>query len=309
MSIQTTSQNGGHPADLRVQLEAQLRASYAGSSFAAVWKQVQSDPYPLPSNQVTLGSFFAGMRNHMLQAARRTIADERDILPQFRKLIRPNGIALAGTWTITEDSPYTGFFARGSKALLIARASVAFGQTERGHYRSFGMAGKLFPTSDPDKRVRTANFFVIDDNGGTLTPSYLDAELLTRAKLSINPGSLSHLPLLVAITIAQRLADRHSELRQLYPIARVGVSDPQSARAPQLMMIRGETPIRTGAADFREELRVARYDGMLPFGIFVRDDERHPWQRLGRIEFDDDVVSNSCDHRLHFSHPKWLRHA
>jgi hypothetical protein len=310
MATQTTGYNGRGGAGIGVQSEAQAREAYSGSSFAEVWDQVKSDPYPLPANRVTLASFFAGMRYQLLRSGRRTIADQRDILPQFNKLIRPNGIALAGTWTITEESPYTGFFARGAKGLIIARASVAFGRTERGSYRSFGMAGKLFPTVDRDKRTATANFFVIDDNGGTLTPSYLDAELLTHAKLSINRGSLAHLPLLIAITVAQRIADTHSEVRQLYPIARAGGVDAEDARAPELMMIRADTAARAGAPDFRDELRVALYDGkVLPFGIFVRDDARHAWQRLGRIEFTDDVVSNSCDHRLHFSHPKWIRRA
>jgi hypothetical protein len=309
MAIQTADYNGRGGARLGVHQAAQARASYVGSTFSEVWAQVKSDPYPLPYNTVTLASFFAGMQNHLLQAARRTIADQRDILPQFTKLIRPNGIALSGTWTITEDSPYTGYFARGSRGLLIARASVAFGRTERGSYRSFGMAGKLFPTTDPERRIPSANYFVIDDNGGTLTPSYLDAELLTQAKFSVNRGSIAHLPLLLAITVAQRLADRHSELRQLYPIARAGMLDPEESRAPRMMMLRCETPMRIGAADFRDELRVDRYGGLLPFGIFVRDDKRRAWQRLGRIEFTDDVASNSCDHRLHFSHPKWIRRA
>jgi hypothetical protein len=307
MAVQAVNYNGrggrAGPAD------GWAQQAYAGSTFAEVWGQVKSDPYPLPSNRVTLRSFFAGLQFRMLQSARRTLSDERDILPQFTKLIRPNGIALSGTWTITEDSPYTGYFENGSRGLIIARASVTFARTTRGHYRSFGMAGKLFPTRDPQQRTPTANFFLIDDNGGTLTPSYLDVELPTRAKFSINPGSIAHLPILLAVTIAQRIADTHSELRQLYPIARAGLADPRSARAPGFMMLRCETPIRVDAPDFRDELRVKHYEGALPFGIFVRDDGKDPWRRLGRIEFTDDAVSNSCDHRLHFSHPKWIRRA
>src|SRR4051794_35836846 len=81
--------------------ESQRSDSYAGSSLSEVWNAVKSDPYPLPSYEVTLGSFFAGLTNHLMQAARRTIDDRRDLLPTFRKLIRPNGICLRGDWRIT----------------------------------------------------------------------------------------------------------------------------------------------------------------------------------------------------------------
>jgi hypothetical protein len=276
------------------------------SAFADVWREVSSDPYErLPRYSVTLTSFFQGFRYQLARSGARTIANQRDLLPRFRKLIRPNGICLAGTWNITEPSPYSGLFRTGARALLIARASVAFGETESGAYRAFGLAGKVFPTLDPQEPVRTGNFFVIDDNGGTRTEHFVDAPLTTHPGLSLNPSSLKNLPLLLAITIAQRLADVRSELRQLYPLSEVHVADRDLVRTPRFMKVVGRPEQRVRARDFRDQLRAAHFQGPLAFDVAVRDSEKAPWQTLGALKFDRDVVSDSGDHRLHFSHPRW----
>jgi hypothetical protein len=274
-------------------------------SFAELWRNVTSDPYELPHHEVTLRSFFAGFSYQLARAGRRIIADQRDLLPRFRKLIRPNAICLAGRWKITQPSPYSGLFCTGAEALLVARASVAFGETESGHYRSFGMAGKLFPTLDPEQPVRTANFFVIDDNGGTKTENYLDAQMTTLPGLSINPSSLRNLPLLIAITVAQRLADTRSETRQLYPLSEIRVADRDLVRTPRFMRVSGKKGQRIAARDFRDQLRTERFKGPIGFDIATRDTKQEPWRTLGSIEFEQDVVSDSGDHRLHFSHPRW----
>jgi hypothetical protein len=270
-----------------------------------VWQQVSSDPYStLPQHQVSLKSFFQGFRYQLARAGKRTIENQRDLLPRFRKLIRPNGICLAGTWNITEPSPYSGLFGAGSRALIIVRASVAFGQTESGAYRAFGLAGKVFPTLDRNEPVQTGNFFVIDDNGGTRTEHFVDAPLTTHPGLSINPSSLKSLPLLLAITIAQRMADRHSELRQLYPLSEVRVADRDLVRTPGYMRITGRPEQRVSARDFRDQLRITRVSSPLIFDIALRDAEHDPWRTFGSLKLDRDVVSDSGDHRLHFSHPR-----
>src|SRR5262249_19742424 len=154
-----------------------------------------------------------------------------------------------------------GYFQSGSVAPIIARASVALRETRQGKYRSFGLAGKLFPggTEVGQERVHTANFFVIDDNGGTLQSRFLAAEMTTEPSLSLNRSSASPLPVLIGITVAQHIADAHPERRQLYPIAEAGVADPSKVRTPRWMLIRGAaTNPRVDAPDFREELRKAR---------------------------------------------------
>jgi hypothetical protein len=118
---------------------------------------------------------------------------------------------------------------------------------------------------------------------------------------------LSLLPILVAVTLAQRMADRNSEIRQLYPVAEAGVPDGGAVRVPPFMMVKADTDRRVEEPDFRDELRVAHYGGVLPFGIYVRETTKVPWSRIGRMEFREDVVSATGDHRLHFSHPRWKR--
>src|SRR5688572_19611041 len=137
--------------------------SYQGSTFKEVRDQVFSDPYKvLPQDRVTLRSFYRGFTNVLFKASLRTLDDPTDIVPYFQKLVHPNGVALAGTWNITEKSPYSGYFSQGSKALIMVRCSTALSETKRGKDRAFGFAGKLFPTTDPLKRVKTADFFAID---------------------------------------------------------------------------------------------------------------------------------------------------
>ena len=278
-------------------------------SFGAIWQATAAGRYAaLPRHRVTLASFFRG-GFALLRDARRTLADERDIRDPYQKLIRSNGICLRGEWHIDEATPYTGYFRRGTRGLVIARASVGLTATRRGSYRSFGLALKLFPTADAAdrRRHRTANAFLIDDNGGTLTPHFVDVEMTNRAALSWHRGTLRALPLLGAITLAQRLADSSSRQRQLYPIAELGEPPGAAIRAPQFLRVRGSADQpRVDAADFRDELRVARYSGgALRFDVAVRDSASQPWTTIGGLVFREDACSAGCDHRLHFAHPRW----
>jgi hypothetical protein len=280
--------------------------SYTGSSFAEVTAQIESDSYlDLPRERVSLGRMFRTLRNQFVRDARRTLHLRQDLLPRFDKLIRPNGICLSGTWRITEESPYTGLFARGATALLVARASVGLTATETGAYRSFGMAGKLFPTDEESARVPTANFFLIDDNGGTRLRHYLDAEMTNAPRLSLNPAAIAKAPLLAMIALSQRLVDANAGERQLYPVAQVGVHDHALVRSPRFLRVRGAPGARVNTRDFRDQLRMEINGGSLSFILSVRDSTREPWRTLGSMSFTRAAASDSCDHRLHFPHPRW----
>jgi hypothetical protein len=281
---------------------------HLGSTFTEVWSQVTSDPYVvLPFTKVTLRSFFRGLRYRLLEAGRRTLAAHDDLLPHFDKLIRPNGICLSGTWEIQRATHYSGLFATRAKGLVIARASVALTETKSGHRRSFGMAGKVYPTLDARERVTTANFFAIDDNGGTPTRHFQDAAMTNEPTFSVNASSLAHAPVLAAIAIAQRLSDSNTGTRQLYPLAAAGVSDPSKISSPRWLKIRGKPGPRIASEDFRDELRLAVQRQPIEMEISVRDQASSPWQVIGTIEFDQCVASESCDHCLHFAHPPWKK--
>ena len=292
---------------------------YRGTSFDEVWSQVLSDPYTrLPHDQVTLSSFVGFLRDKLLESSRRTLSDRRDLLPRFRKLLHPNGTCLAGTWTITEATPYTGYFRKGRQALFVGRASTALTATERGEYRAFGFAGKLFPTTDPDAVVRTANFVTIEDLGGTLRDHYLDAQNTNDIiRISITPAGFFSTAIGIAVARAFSIADGTFDLtqtlvRQLYPIAELGEPASSRAVAPRWMMIVGSPGVpRFLADDFREELSLAHYPRGLRFDILVTDTGTRlgtkSWRKIGVLDVDDQVSSDSCDHRLHFPHPPFRR--
>jgi hypothetical protein len=294
-------------------------ASYGGSRFADVWGLVRSDPYVvLPHYRVTLGSFFDGIVNRLLVDSRRTLSDREDILPPFQKRVHPIGTCLAGTWRITEESPYSGYFQKGSEALIIARASTALGEERRGEARSFGLAGKLFPTTDRNHAapLPTANFFLIENLAGTYTPHFLDAEQTSDILfIAPRPGALFRGPLGVVALQAFAAADETFDLtrpfvRQLYPIAELGEPAGAPRRAPRYLKVVGSaTTPRVDELDYRHELDMDHYEDGIHFDIYVADHGLRggpkDWQYLGDIHFTESVASDSCDHRLHFAHPPW----
>jgi len=289
---------------------------YEGSRFGDVWAQVASDPYSqLPQQTVTVGSFFSGWHNKLTRASKRTLARRDDLLPRFDKLLHPNGLCARGTWRITASTPYTGYFATGAEGLIIGRASAALSATLQGQYRSLGFAGKIFPTLDEDERVKTANFFTIDDLGGTLTDHYLDTGLTNDIiHISVRPSSVFDGPVGVVVAQSFMTADRtfnvaQTLIRQLYPVSTIGVDDADNAETPVWLMITGAADVpRVDRADFRDELDINNYPGGLAFEIWAAHIGTRlgwkDWKLIGRIDIDDTVASDSCDHRLHFSHPK-----
>jgi hypothetical protein len=280
-------------------------AASAASSFKATWDTVRQGPYTtLPQYQTTYGSLFDGDRSLLEAAAWRTLDTDADILPWFQKLVHPTGICFAGTWSIMAASPYTGSFANGTRNLIIARASEALGAGAPGDYRAFGLAGKLFPTTDAsDETVRpTANFFTVDDLGGTLTGSYLDEAKTNKPKTSFHLSQLAIFPLLTEIARTFQNADSDPGVRQVYEIAELGLADPDQAVTPVGFALVPETTARVEASDYRLELRTAHYAGGLQFGIYVSDGD--DWTRIGDVKLTQDALSDGCDHRLHFHHPK-----
>ena len=91
----------------------------------------------------------------------------------------PNGICLTGMWEITEETAYSGYFRKDSRALVIGRYSTCCNATRRGQERSLSLVGKLFPTTDPNHTdpLTTANFITQQDIGGDRTDYINDAEL------------------------------------------------------------------------------------------------------------------------------------
>ncbi|WP_141733366.1 hypothetical protein [Oligoflexus tunisiensis] len=290
---------------------------YEGSRFHDVWEQVSADPYAvLPQNEVKVSKFFVGLKDMLLENSKRTLSNQSDLLPYFEKLVHPNGICLKGTWNITEPNPYTGAFRQGTQALIIARASTALTNTKAEGNRAFGFAGKIFPTADAfhDELVKTANFFTIEDLGGTRKKHYLDS-VNTNDIIRISPTFTAFMKGLEGLVVARDfpLAEgsnlQTALIRELYPISELGLKPGEAAVTPIWLKIdAAEGMPRIDESDFRDELTLANYPDGLRFRISVASEGSRfgdkAWQTIGFIDVEDTVVSESCDHRLHFAHPR-----
>ena len=278
------------------------------NQFQAVWDTVKTNPYDtLPQYKVSIGKLFTWSKNLILSDAKRTLENRADILPSFEKLAHPNGVCLKGLWEIHKDNPYSGYFKPHSKALIIARVSSAMSNTKSGQIRAFGLAGKLFPTinslqinSEP-----SANFFTIDDLGGTNAQYFSNVSLTNEPNVSINSEVLKHILYALKVAKAFGKADNHSQIRQLYEISQLG--EKGKVLTPKWMKIHTLERQSEDAKDFRDELTLKKGQKLI-LEIAVaheKEGENILWNTIGTITFDSSIVSEGCDKRLHFHHPKW----
>lgn len=281
--------------------------NYQGSSAEEVWGEVNSSPYlTLPKHKISYISLLKGFKSKIKQSANRTLNNKLDILPYFDKLAHPNGVCLKGTWNIVEENPYSGLFKQGSKAIIISRSSVALSRTTVGSNRGFGLAGKIFPTLDETKKVQTANFFLVDDLGGTKAPNYTGVEMTNEPKVSKTLAVISHLAYSIKLAITFGKADSNPGIRQLYQISEM--NEDKEVITPKWMMVKARQGQNINERDFRDELNMDNRAKNLFFDIYTTstgNKNKKNWKKLGYIEFTESIASESCDHRLHFNHPKW----
>jgi len=276
-------------------------------TFNNIWKEVSSDELNvLPQNTVSFGQLFKWNNNIILDDAKRTLVNQQDILKPFNKLAHPNGICLKGTWEIYKENPYSGYFKKGSKALIIARASTALSNTSSDGLRAFGFAGKLFASTNPSKATKRANFFAIDDLGGTKAKHYTDVAMTNEPSVTTTSAVAKNLLYALKVARAFSLADTNSGIRQLYEISELGESSKSKIKTPKWIKIEAKSGQTVDKKDFRDELKITNKN--LVFNISVastQKESKKDWLDIGTISFNQSVVSNSCDHRLHFHHPKW----
>ncbi len=279
-------------------------------SFQNVWNEVAKDPYTtLPQTKVSYFKLSSQGKNIILEDSKRTLQSRADIIAPFEKLAHPNGVCLKGVWEIYHDSPYSGYFKKGSKALIIARASSAMSNTRSGEIRAFGLAGKIFPTMDVDEisKQETANFFLIDDLGGTDAVHFTDVVLTNAPTVSTTSEVLKHLLYGLKVVKAFETADKHPKVRQVYEISYLGEKKSTDIITPKWMKVQARQGQTVDAEDFRDELSLV--DGKkLIFDIAVASEEiegKKVWKNIGLITFDASMASGTCDRQLHFHHPLW----
>jgi hypothetical protein len=314
--------------------------AYGGSRFREVVDALRANPYqrvwglagepPLPVYEVTFPTVASP---HFHKATERTLDSGADLRwgpdgSGTRRLVHPNGICLIGRWQITADTGYSGYFANGRTALVIARYSTCCTETRRGEMRSLSMVGKLFPTTNPDhaEPLRTASFITQDDIGGSETEFINDVELRNAPDTTLSRRGLGA-PTLLHVGLTFNVVDAQPSIRQLYPIAELGKPAGEPTRAPEFMrlLVSSEQPRIAGdGLDFRDEIMAQIFDRgdptpkrRLTFDIELTDDgettgpaveERrtfHNWRRAGTLTFEDAVVSYNGDFVIHFNHPTW----
>lgn len=322
--------------------------AYTGSRFSEVRDALFANPYQrvwgadrepaLPVRAVTLGSVLRGIlpfgTSYLFRkAAERTVDSGADLRwgrdgRGFRRLLHPNGVCLTGEWRITEETEYSGYFAKGSAALAIARYSTCCAETRRGHSRSLSLVGKLFPTIDPSHStpLRTANFITQQDIGGARTDFINDVELLNAPDTTATRRGAG-LPILLITGTVLGIVDKQPTIRQLYQIAELGKSRMQATRSPQFMRLlvaAGQPRVDGEELDFRDEIMAQIFDKgdpepkrILTFNIEVTDQgvthgtalrqrrRFQNWRRIGTLKFNDSVISYNGDWVIHFNHPTW----
>lgn len=313
---------------------------YAGSRFRDVVDALFANPYqqvwggagqpPMPVYDVTLAMVACP---EFRKASERTIDSGADLRwgpdrKGFRRLVHPNGVCLIGQWQITADTGYSGYFAKGRTALVVARYSTCCTDTCRGQTRSLSMVGKLFPTTDPDHAMplRTANFMTQDDIGGEDTAYINDIELRNAPNTTVARRGLGA-PALLQTGLTFDKVDQKPTIRQLYQIAELGKPVNEPTRAPEFMrlLVSADQPRIAGDhLDFRGEIMAQIFDRgdptpkrKLTFHVELTDEgdttgtpleERRTfrnWRRVGALVFDNAVVSYNGDFVIHFSHPTW----
>ena len=322
--------------------------AYRGSRYSEVRAALYANPYragqageipgPLPRFKSTIrnawsGALPAGHADLLKQASARSMDSRADLRwgpdgKGYRRILSPNGISVLGTWEITEDTPYTGYFKKGARGLFIGRYSSDGNETMRGERRSLSLAGKIYPTDDPEHPTPlvTANFMSQEDLGGMRTAYINDAELRNEPNSTAYRRGIYFLIMLRAGLIFTRL-DKVADGRQLYEIAEIGKPEDEPTRAPQHLMLKmapGQPRIPGDELDFRDEVYAHIFkpgdsepSGSIVFDIFVSDTGRRRgvaglrrvqvtgWQRIGRLTLTEAVASYNGDHVFHIHHPGW----
>jgi hypothetical protein len=327
---------------------AEDRPVVAGSRFSVVRDAIFANPYqpvwgapgsaPFERFPVTLAPLLKGMlpgtgKWHFLGAARRVLHSDSDLRwgpdrKGFRRLLHSNGICMTGLWEITEETPYTGYFQKGSRGLLVARYSTCCTETRRGNTRSLAMIGRIYPTTDPNHPdpLPTASFITQEDIGGEDTPSINAARLRNAPNTTVSRRG-SGMPILLLTGMVLNIAEKKPTIRQVYPIAELGKPPGQRTHAPeflQLTVAAGQPVIPGPDLDFRDEIMAQIYDRgdatpkrKLVFDIETSDTgtthgppfkERRDitnWKKIGTMTFDAAVVSFNGDRVFHVNHPAW----
>jgi hypothetical protein len=235
---------------------------------------------------------------------------------------------MTGLWDVTEETPYSGYFRKGSRGLMIARYSTCCTETRRGNTRSLSMIGRIYPTTNPNhtEPLPTACFITQQDIGGEDTPNINSATLRNAPNTTVSRRGFA-MPILLLSGLVFKKAEKQPTIRQVYQIAELGKAPGEPTRSPEFMQLTvaaGQPMIPGDDIDFRDEIMAHIYDlgdptpkRKLVFNVETSDTgitsglpvkERRDitnWKKIGTMTFDAAVVSFNGDHVFHVNHPAW----
>jgi hypothetical protein len=320
--------------------------AYRGSRYAEVRQALYANPYrggnagqepgPLPMFRSTIPNAWRGTFHGpklLRDASARTIDMHSDLRwgpdgKGYRKILAPNGICVLGTWEITAENPYTGYFQKGAKGLTIGRFSSDGNETRRGQRRSISLGMKIYPTTDPHhpSPLIPASVIAQEDLGGMHTAYVNDAELRNMPSVHAYRRGIYVLVMIRAGSYFLPL-DKVGDARQLHEVAELGKPSTVPTRCPEHMLLKmaaGQRRIEGASLDFRDEIYSHIYQpgdgqptGSMVFDIFVAERGKRrgfpglrrvtitDWQRIGTLTFNEAVASYNADHVIHFHHPGW----
>ncbi len=287
--------------------------------------------YYVPLRTLAKGLWLRLGSSKLHEASLRTISSRADLRwgknkQGVQRLLHPHGVCLAGTWRITKDLGFSGYFESGKQCPIIARYSSE--QRLRSRPRTLSLVGKLFPTSNPDEKVPTANFITQSALGGIRKESVFGTSLTNAPDLFPLTSAMGFVRLLLSLR-AFKDVDTHKTERQLYEIAEAGenVAAPGwQTRSPRYMRLTPtDAPVARGRLtdDFRDEILSQVYNPGVPDrqrtirfkievsstgelrGFINRRLVDTSWDEIGEIEFTEAAASYNGDFVIHFHHPKW----
>jgi hypothetical protein len=297
-------------------------SQYEGSSFAEVVDVIEDHNFTpateiakdefavyqnrLPQYPMNTISVFFGKGTTLERDAQRTVNEGFDYYDRLPKKLHPNGVCVTGEWQIQEPTKYSGYFANGAHGLFVGRISVAMEDTTSDDERGFGIAGKVFPTLNPQDVVKTGNFFTVDVLMGTDQPRVLDTKTTNEPELGFKFNLLAFG---MKLGSALKKADESPMFRPLTKVAEL--NSPAKVVTPHWIRLSADRHLkRNNEKDFRNEVLKALEDNKkLIYNIEVSDTTKDRsansgWKKIGEVTLDRAIVSYGCDRRLHFAHPK-----
>jgi hypothetical protein len=264
------------------------------------------DSLKLPQYPVNAKSLFMGGSAALEKDAIRTVNERFDFYDRLPKKLHPNGVCVLGKWQIDTQTKYSGYFSEGSEGLFVGRISVAMEDTTSDDSRGFGIAGKIFPTLNPDEEVQTGNFFTVDVLLGAKTQSVFDTKTTNEPELGFK---FSLIGLAMKISSALKKADDNILFRPLTQVASLKTTE--VIKQPKWLRLSFKNNIiRNNEKDFRNEvLRAFEDNSEVTYTIEISEtthdrSAKTGWSRIGEIKLNQAIVSYGCDRRLHFAHPK-----